>query len=60
MPGSTELVTDVTGAVGEIVVVGAEIEVLIMGAEVPTPVVFRLVMIVPDVFGLVVLRVGRI
>ena len=60
IPGSTELVGEVTGAVSEIVVLGAEIEVLIRGAEVGTPVVFRLVMTVPDVFGFVVLSVGRI
>ena len=53
MPASTELI-------GEIVVLGAEIEVLIIGAGVGTPVIFRLVITVPDVFGIVVLRVGRI
>lgn len=56
----TELVREVTGAVGEIVVIGEEMEVLSSGAEVGTPVVFRLVITVPCMFGLVVPNVGSI
>ena len=51
MPTITELVTEVTGAVGEIVVLGLEIEVLNKGPEVGCPEVFKLVRTVPCVFG---------
>ena len=51
-PMSTELLTEVTGAVGDIVVVGADIEVLIKGPDVGNSAVLRPVKTVPDVSGL--------
>ena len=57
-PTVGELVTGVTGAVGERVDVGEVIEVLIKGPDVTIPVVVRLVMIDPIVLGVCV-NVGR-